>query len=323
MISPQEMQAGQALLKATPQSAPVQGNSQQGGSWYDQMNSTKLPGSTTQQPVQEQAPKSNVPSSPQLDLSKPIVDTAKNVASDIGTEFGGSSEGVGAKLGSDISEGAKDIQSGNPIKGVIKTGARVAGDVAGAVYTPISAVLGGVLKTTGIQKGIDWLGQQIAEKSGITDIPAIQKWAMTHPNAAQDFGRAMNIGMASMDSSRVEPSTILDRTKEQVKSGIDTLTKETPVETPPKKVTPLNESDITDKYNKAIKPSITGKNTATQVVKANSNVLTGLKAISENKANLNFTDSEGLQVECKGINLPIRYLLINWLDLNQNKTIYL
>jgi hypothetical protein len=56
---------------------------------------------------------------------------------------------------------------------------------------------------------------------------------------------------------------------------------------------PMNEVKITDLYNRAIKPTVVGKSNAGQITKANDSVISGVKSIADNKANLTFTDANG------------------------------
>ena len=107
-------------------------------------------------------------------------------------------ESLVSKIGQDIQAGAQDIEQGNILKGVAKGGLRTAGDIAGAIYAPVGAVIG----ATGIGKLTEMIGQSIADsKLGnmITDIPAVQDFAIKHPNAAEDFGRALNLVMAAFE----------------------------------------------------------------------------------------------------------------------------
>nr|AKH47817.1 hypothetical protein [uncultured marine virus] len=238
-----------------------------------------------------------------VDLTKPILSAGKEALNTISTEFGGGEQGIAQKLGRDISEGAKDIQSGNVVKGVAKAGLRTAGDVAGAVYTPISAAVGGVMKATGAQSAIDWIGKQIAEKSGIADNKAFQDWAMAHPNAAEDFGRALNLIMAAGEKGKIEPSTALERTKTQiapaiegikntvkpiVKSVVEPITQST---TPgAKQVTTPNDTNFQSKVDKAF-PVL--KNDVRNLPKKYENAKTAFTDIAENKDSLGLIDKNG------------------------------
>lgn len=164
-----------------------------------------------------------------FDTPTPPTDEGKFVGGTLGkqieglkTLYGGGEGGIANKLKQDIQAGAEDIQKGNVVKGVAKAGLRTAGDVAGTVFAPIGAAVGAVTEATGIDKGFNWLGEKIGELTGITDIPAVQKWAMAHPNAADDFTRILNLATAGAEKGKIEPGTALERTGTQVKSMVDT-----------------------------------------------------------------------------------------------------
>lgn len=55
----------------------------------------------------------------------------------------------------------------------------------------------------------------------------------------------------------------------------------------------FNTREITDLYNRAIRPSVSGKGNATQIASANSRVIDGLKSIVDNKDSLTFTNADG------------------------------
>jgi len=156
-----------------------------------------------------------------LDLGHKLV----NVPVDFATSLYDSWKSVPEKIGKDISEGAKDINksvaaitdhskgtaaqgAGTLAKGVVKAGARTAGDAAIAVFAPVSAAIGAVLNATGGSKLLDSTGKVIADKSGITDIPAFQKFAMEHPLAGDDFDRLLNLAFAGAEKGKVDPKKI-------------------------------------------------------------------------------------------------------------------
>lgn len=146
-------------------------------------------------------------------IAQPAVDAVKG----LGTLYGGGEQGIANKLKQDIQAGASDIQQGNVAKGVVKSGLRTAGDVAGAVYAPIGAAI----QSTGIGKVFDKIGElsQMGGKynpiNAITDLKSVQDFVSKHPNLEEDFGRALNLALAATDSSKIEPSTIIERTKAQ------------------------------------------------------------------------------------------------------------
>ena len=144
-----------------------------------------------------------------------IFGPTKEAISGLGTLYGGSEQGIARKLGEDIRAGAEDIQQGKIIKGLAKSGFRAAGDVASLIFAPIGAAI----QATGFNKLTDYLGKKIAKTrpiQAITDIPSVQNFALTHPNAEEDFNRAMMLMLAGLDKSKIEPSTIIPRTIKQV-----------------------------------------------------------------------------------------------------------
>lgn len=124
------------------------------------------------------------------------------------------------KLIEDIKSGAQDIEKGDVIKGVAKSGVRTAADAANSIFAPISVLIGTILEKTGGQVLIDDLGKTIADKSGITDLPAFQKFAMEHPNAGEDFNRLLMLILSKGEKGKIEPSILFDRTKMQIETGI-------------------------------------------------------------------------------------------------------
>ncbi len=146
----------------------------------------------------------------------------KDAATGLMTQFGGSDQGIASKLKQNVEAGAEDMQkgidTGNPnmvIKGGVKSGLRTAGDVNNAIF----AVPGAAVAATGFNKVADWVGEQfnpLLKKvfgSGLDDIPEIQEFAMKHPNLGEDFGRALGLVMAGSDATKIDPKTIVERTK--------------------------------------------------------------------------------------------------------------
>lgn len=125
-----------------------------------------------------------------------------------------------ASIAPDVEQSANEIAARNAqaptlpneigkAASAVKAGGRLAGDFAGAVFAPISSAIGAALKATGAQGLIDDTGNVVANSSGITDIPAFQKFAMSHPNAGADFQRLLNIGL----SGGADPSDVATKSK--------------------------------------------------------------------------------------------------------------
>ena len=124
-----------------------------------------------------------------------IFGPAKDAIQGLQTLYGGGEQGIAQKLASDVQAGAQDMSQGNFVKGALKSGGRVAGDVAGAIFAPVGAAL----QATGINRLFDKAGSAIAESplvNKITDIPAVQNFASAHPNAGEDFSRVLNLAMS-------------------------------------------------------------------------------------------------------------------------------
>lgn len=93
-------------------------------------------------------------------------------------------------------EGGKEI-----VKGLIRS----SGDIALAIFAPISAAVGTVLEHSGGQKLTDDTGKVIADSTGITDTEAFQKFAMEHPNAGEDFNRLVTLFFANGEKGTIDP----------------------------------------------------------------------------------------------------------------------
>lgn len=133
----------------------------------------------------------------------------------LGELYGGGEQGIASKLGKDIQEASADIQKGNIAKGVAKAGFRTAGDVAGTIFAPIGAGIGTI--TGGINKLFPSLGKKydeginyVADK--ISDIPAVQKFAVEHPNAGEDFNRALNLIISKYEKTPITKEGLADAT---------------------------------------------------------------------------------------------------------------
>lgn len=204
----------------------------------------------------------------QSEVSRPslvsrILQPAKDALGSLATLYGGSQQGIADKLKQDVQAGAQDISQGNVVKGVVKSGARTAGDVAGAIYAPVGAVL----EATGVNKVFEQIQTNLQQGKGLvgmgidklTDIPAVQDFVMKHPNAEEDFGRAMNIILGSLDKGKIEPSTVFERTKAQLTPAEST--KPTPPISPTPTTTPaIPKENVIDKTIKNVIDRISSPN---------------------------------------------------------------
>lgn len=109
------------------------------------------------------------------------------------------------KYAESIKTGAEEYQRREPLS-LAKVGFRMAGDTLEFVFAPISAAIGAVLEASGGAKLVDKTGEYIADKSGITNWPAFQKFAMEHPNAGADFNRLLNlVTLGVVGSTKISP----------------------------------------------------------------------------------------------------------------------
>jgi len=169
---------------------------------------------------------------------KPLVDVAKNTWETY--------KQTPEKLKQDLEEASKNISKGNLSdffgintgsgilgiggqtgKGLEKAAFRTTADVMNVIYAPLSAVIGSVLEQSGGQKLTDKLGQVIADKSGITDLPAFQKFAVEHPNAGEDFNRLLILGLSAGEKGMIEPKRMVTEF-ENVVNKIIKQTEKTP-----------------------------------------------------------------------------------------------
>jgi hypothetical protein len=91
-----------------------------------------------------------------------------------------------------------------------------AADLVLGITAPISAALTVALKQVGQDQIINDAGQVIADQTGITDIPAFQKYAMEHPDAGLNFERLLTlatlgigIGGPKVGRGKIKTSEIL------------------------------------------------------------------------------------------------------------------
>jgi hypothetical protein len=207
-----------------------------------------------------------------------IKDTAIDYVKKVGDEFAATP----GKIADDVNAGAKDIQEGmgqrdigglfKVYKGMAKAGFRTAADAANAIFAPISAAVGTVFEKTGIS--------DIASHNKLVDTLSNQKWlqdfALKHPNAEQDFTRALTLAMSAADGGKIDPKTIIERTKTQLTdftkgSGEAVNMGESEMKAPPADTSKLPfspkemESSISspevNKIQETISPKITSKET--------------------------------------------------------------
>ncbi len=238
----------------------------------------------------------------------------------IGSDISGGAESF-SKAGTAISKG--DIVEGakQSVKGSVQAGLGTTADAINYFFAPLT----GAIKTV-----TDTVSGNTPESNGVglSDIPAVQQFANSkagdklqevkntlqqvadaHPTIAKALNDAFIVASTAVGGPKVpEAGSILGEgiTKDMATVGAEasniasdvsqlgTITKEKVSSMLPESKPPvLDESSILDRYNKSIKPSVSGKGTASKIADSNARVVDGLKAISENKANLEFTDAEG------------------------------
>lgn len=140
--------------------------------------------------------------------------TTPSLSSKIGSSIvSGAKEAVGSvvntvkqlpgKLVEDVKGAASDIQKGgvgNVTKGLVKGALRPAGDVASAIFSPVTSVIGATMDKTGAQGALEAFAKHLVDSSGIADNPSFQKFAVEHPNAEEDLNRAISLTLASQAS---------------------------------------------------------------------------------------------------------------------------
>lgn len=106
------------------------------------------------------------------------------------------------------------------------------GDVANELLAPISAAFGAVMQQTGGQKLVDATGNTIVDKSGITDMPAFQNYAMKHPNFARKFNNMLLL--LTVGADKFSPEDVPKQTVDAIHNlAKETIEQAKPVDVPP------------------------------------------------------------------------------------------
>ncbi len=136
------------------------------------------------------------------------------------------------KIAEDINAAASDFTSATKektalgqiaggAKAAIKAGGRVAADSANAIFAPVTNAFGAVMDKTGANAAIESGAQKVVDWSGIADIPAVQEFATKHPNAAEDFNRALMLVMSSVKPNAAENKITTKGMTDVVKTGVE------------------------------------------------------------------------------------------------------
>ncbi len=188
----------------------------------------------------------------------------------------------------------------------------------GAVASAFNAVPGVAIAAlpqpvgNAINKGttnlLDWFANNAGKnpfggknQQGLVDNPIFQNFANSKAGqgTAEVAGTVSNLGQISGDilaadqvakgaqTSVDTAKNLTNKTVSGIKTTIGKVTGNVP------QGTPFDEAKVLDQYNRAIRPTVAGKTNATQIAKGNSNTISAIKAIGENKDNLTLTDAHG------------------------------
>jgi len=149
----------------------------------------------------------------------------------------------------------------------------------GGIATALSAPFAPILKPAGQVIG--------AAQDAVTNIPAVQNAALKLPNlpygqAAQVAGDVGNIAGTLAGFASLAKAT--PQITQNAASIFDRIAKPVPQDT-----------SILESYTKAVKPTIAGKQGVGQLDKYNSNAVSAIKAIAENKDSLMFASDSGVE----------------------------
>lgn len=133
-----------------------------------------------------------------------------NVGKDV---IKGTSEAVGAfpsQFASSAERGAETMGRGgilNAIKGTGQAFLGAAGSAAGTLLSPLSSLFGSIAKKTGVSDAID-SGVVKPLASALSNVPAFQEFAISHPNAETDIQNINNL--LNVGALETTPKNILN-----------------------------------------------------------------------------------------------------------------
>jgi len=230
------------------------------------------------------------PGQPMTMEHNPISDIGHTVMDSFKSGVDTASRGV-----ADIQQGAKSKDVLGGIGQMVKGATNVVGGATGAFLSTLAPAL----KPVG--DVLNKVGTDITNKKGglvdnITSNPTFQKFAQTNPDetvqsvitiltSLMGGEKAPEVGKALDTAMTPKPESPLPFSPKEITTNFG--------ETPAKVVPELNKSQILDTYNRAIRPTVTGKSTAGQVAKSSDSVISGLTAINREAPNLKFTDADG------------------------------
>lgn len=145
------------------------------------------------------------------------------------------------------------------------------GNSVAAIFAPISAAIGSILQQSGGQAITDSTGKVIANGSGISDLPAFQKFALSHPNAGSYFNDLLNLVMSSGETDTIDPARMVQDTKNFANDIVSAAPKTIPIQS----IGEENNIPIT-------KPQVTG-GFLDNVIKPNNSVQPDMSQALEQK----------------------------------------
>lgn len=231
--------------------------------------------------------------------------TVRGIASDTLKNTYQTYQNTPSEIASAIQDGANTMSQGgvaNFLKGAGQSALGTASAAVSAIFAPVSSAFSSVLQRSGAQGAIDQAGQAIGNK--ISDVPAVQKFAIENPNAEKYISQGLNVGMGVIGGN--EPITAKGL-KEAAKTIPETtmnasLAGASIADSIYNSIKNGNPTDLDKKvlqyYEKGVRPSVAGKTTIGQLDAYNQKALQALDTIASNKNKLQLTNAEG-QVESK------------------------
>lgn len=197
-----------------------------------------------------------------------------------------------------ISKGVDNAMNGETGTDRARGALGIASGALETIFAPVTGVVQSIGSVPGIKQGLQAIDSNVIQPTAnaISDIQGVQNFAVANPNAEEVFSDATNVIGAFIGGAKAKPirgaindavdtagnvsNTVLRRAQELTSASEKSI-----------------ESKIINQYEKAIKPTITGKGTAGQVKQYRENELSGVNAIKENQSLLKFTDEAGDVVE--------------------------
>jgi hypothetical protein len=190
-----------------------------------------------------------------------------------------------------VVEGVKEATPNGHGTGLVEGVGKILGGAAQAVTAPITSLAAPVMKP--VSTAINAAGNKLADTPLLQafgrDTVSLPANVPTAPErVASTIGDYANAaGTIAGFAGAPAAKTSVQATLPKVKNAIDTIAK--PLEASPQAA----ENAIFKSYQKAVKPSIVGKNTLAATNKYKADTVQAVKTIVENKPNLKFTTEDG------------------------------